>query len=160
MDGLLVLFAIVMWLVSKSDKKKKKSKSAMQKNHRNAAQYRADAVSQQQTEKEKNQPEVVQRQIPPKAQRAYAEGESGFLQTRPGLMETPYTGSLQAESMEGECICDPVLEHVREENTENKGVLANEIGGEPLVDFSAKGVLQGFVMSEILKRPSQRARYR
>ena len=65
---------------------------------------------------------------------------------------------MQVNSTEGECICDPELEHEREKEPVPTSVYAGEIGKEPLVDFSARGVLQGFVMSEILTRPVQRAR--
>lgn len=157
MDGLLVVLAIVMWVISQSSKKRKKNKSTQQTKQMNAAQRRADRLAQMHAEIEKRRTERAEQQITKTEQPSFGEGESSFLHVQPETTETLYTGSLQAESTEGECICDPALEHTREEQPE--GVYADEIGREPLVDFSAKGVLQGVVMSEILKRPSQRASY-
>lgn len=67
-----------------------------------------------------------------------------------------YAGSLGASSTEGVDLCDPMLQHARVRKPVADGVYADEIGGVPLVDTSARGILQGVVMSEILTRPSQR----
>lgn len=71
-------------------------------------------------------------------------------------MEPAYQGSLGGGSTEGEDVCDPTLEHARPNRDELESVYAEEIGAEPLMDFSAKAILQGVVMSEVFARPGQR----
>lgn len=68
-----------------------------------------------------------------------------------------YMGSLHETSHEGEDLCDPDLEHSRSTPVSLESVYAEEIGREPMLDFSARGLYQGIVMSEILARPSRRA---
>lgn len=72
-----------------------------------------------------------------------------------GKKQLEYMGSLQADTNEGECLCEPELSHRSPVRTEAGSVYENEIGREPLLDFSPEGLYQGIVMSEILARPSQ-----
>ena len=67
-----------------------------------------------------------------------------------------YTGSLGIDTDEGRDTCDPELEHDRSERIDPHSVYADEIGAEPLLDLSPKGLYQGMVMSEILTRPADR----
>lgn len=67
-----------------------------------------------------------------------------------------YIGSLGVASEEGVDVCDPSLEHGRLAGPVSGGVYEGELGGAPLVDFHARAMMQGIVMSEILTRPSQR----
>ena len=158
MDGLLVVVALVLWFISQSSKRKKKKKTNAYEEKNSAAQRRADKLTHIYNETEKRRTKLVDHSALKKEQRDIGEGESRYESTQTELTEV--SGSLQAQSTEGECICDPVLEHVREETIESSSIYTEEIGRESLIDFSAKGVLQGVIMSEILKRPAQRARYR
>lgn len=81
------------------------------------------------------------------------EGENGVV---PPSMEGVFRGSMAYDSNEGECVCDPELAHGPNEEIEPESVYSNEIGHESLTDFSARGLLQGIVMNEILTRPDQR----
>lgn len=160
MDGLLVVVTLVLWFVSQSSKRKKKKKTIAYEEKNSAAQRRADKLTHIYNETEKRRTKLVDHSAPKKEQRDIGEGESRYEPTQTELTEVYASGSLQAQSTEGECICDPVLEHVREETIDSSSIYTEEIGRESLIDFSAKGVLQGVIMSEILKRPAQRARYR
>lgn len=152
MEGLLIL-ALLGWAFSKMNQKAKKQMKkqvAASAFADDAAERRAKRMEQLRVEAEKRRI-----QIPREKPTQYAEGEGIF---QPSFRaEEPFRGSMQAESTEGECICDPDLEHERETKPEPASVYAAEIGREPLVDFSARGLMQGFVMSEILTRPAQRA---
>ena len=70
--------------------------------------------------------------------------------------EGEYRGSMEAVATEGMDFCDPSLEHVRTEEAEPESVYANEIGKQPVLDFSPRGIYQGVAMSEILARPARR----
>ena len=155
MDGLLVL-VLIGWLISQMSKKKKtpKPKRTLNASKENAAQRKAERIAQMQAELEKRRAQPL-RERQPVEQMVNSEGESA---TAYMPMEEAFRGSMQVNSTEGECICDPELEHEREKEPSPTSVYAGEIGKDPLVDFSARGVLQGFVMSEILTRPAQRAR--
>ena len=155
MEGLLIL-ALIGWAFSKMNQKAKKQmkkQAASSVIVGNAAERRAKRMEQLRAEAEKRRT-----QIPQEKPIRYAEGEGVFQPTF--LSEKPFCGSMQVESTEGECICDPELEHEREAKPEPESVYAGEIGREPLVDFSARGLMQGIVMSEILARPAQRTRRR
>lgn len=161
MDGLMVVVALVLWFVSQSSKRKKKKKTIVyEKKNNSVAQRKADRLAHIYNEAEKRCTKPVDQPAPKMEQQAFGEGESGFEAIQTKVAEVHASGSLQAQSTEGECICDPELEHVREETIESSSIYVEEIGREPFVDFSAKGVLQGVVMSEILKRPAHRTRYR
>ena len=142
MDGILVL-VLIGWLIkSMSSKKKGKSKAGHQAKRRPvsfASQPQADF-----SKKENLFQEIPQTSASP------AEGEGSF--------QKIWTGSMDAHSSEGEDLCDPDLGHEREIILDSQSVYASEIGREPLVDLSAKGLLQGVIMSEILTRPTQRKR--
>jgi len=147
MDGLLVLVLIgwVFFRMNKAASGIQKEKASRRKQERHERIQTELAKSRVQLTQEKKAVQLV----------ALREGEATAVYTP---MEAPFRGSMQTESTEGECICDPELEHEREKEPAPTSVYAGEIGKEPLVDFSARGVLQGFVMSEILTRPAQRAR--
>lgn len=155
MEGLLFL-VLIGWAFSKMNQKAKKQikkQNVSSENDAAIAERRAKRIEQLRAEAEKRKA-----QLTPEISPRFAEGEGSvqpFTQT-----EEPFRGSMQVESTEGECICDPELEHEREAKLEPASVYAGEIGREPLVDFSPRGMMQGFVMSEILTRPSQRTRRR
>ena len=155
MEGLLIL-ALIGWAFSKMNQKAKKQMKKQAASSiivGNAAERRAKRMEQLRAEAEKRRA-----QIPQEKPMCCAEGESV---SQPSfLAEKPFRGSMQVESTEGECICDPELEHERETKPEPASVYAGEIGREPLVDFSARGLMRGIVMSEILARPAQRTRRR
>ena len=160
MDGLMVVVALVLWFISQSSKRKKKKNTIVYEKKNSATQRRADRLAHIYNEAEERRTKPVDQPAPKKKQQTPGEGEGGFEAIQNESTEVYASGSLQAQSTEGECICDPALEHVREETIESSSIYAEEIGREPLIDFSAKGVLQGVVMREILKRPAQRVRYR
>ena len=151
MDGLLIL-ALIGWAFFKMNKKAKKQVASSVVKE-DAEERRARRLEQLRAEAEKRRAELA-------AQTAVqtVEGEGTF---QPSFSaEEPFRGSMSADSTEGECICEPELEHVRETKPEPASVYAGEIGREPLVDFSSRGLMQGIVMSEILTRPAQRTRRR
>jgi len=157
MDGILVL-VLIGWIISQMSKKNKKTKarvaSGFQKEK--TSQPKAARAAKTYAEIEKRKAQTIQEKTAA-VQHAFGEGESAV---SPFPMEESFRGSMQAESMEGECICDPELEHEREQVTAPESVYAGEIGREPIVDVSARGLMQGIVMNEILTRPAQRARRR
>ena len=137
MDGILVL-VLIGWLIkSMSSKKKSRSKADDQ-----AKQRPVSFAFQPQEGSPKNESFFQQM---PKTNAVPAEGEGSFQQI--------WTGSMNVQSSEGEDLCDPDLGHDRETILDAQSVYANEIGREPLVDTSARGILQGVIMSEILTRP-------
>lgn len=155
MEGLLLLL-LLGWIFSNLKKKNKtaSSETVLAKGAReSAAKRRAEHAMQLREERERRrmqqtvQAQPVQRV--PSEQPVIGEGES-----------YADSGSMRYDSTEGECVCEPELEHRREAVREPESVYEGEIGREPIVDFSAKGILQGVVMSEILTRPSQRKRRR
>lgn len=157
MDGVFVL-VLIGWIVSMIGKKNKRKakKAAFSFPKESAAQRKAAAA-------EKGYAELGTHNVQPqKNTRSYFETaiEEGESSAEPELSEALFRGSMQVESTEGECTCEPELEHKREDLVTTPEVYAGEIGREPLVDFSSRGVLQGFVMSEILARPDRRVRRR
>lgn len=147
---LLVVFGLIAWIVA-SMRKKNKAPSRKRKK---------DLTAQEVTRKAQQLCEEAQSRMAGKQQKAFmreheplAEGES---HAAPNAAE--YMGSLHETSTEGEDLCDPELEHSRPSPDAPDSVYAGEIGREPMLDFSAKGLYQGIVMSEILARPSRRAR--
>ncbi len=153
MEGLLVILGIILWVSSQNKKNKKNT----QKMHKvtaekaaarvNEPKHREERLSKLHAELEKRKREL---QMHPEtfteAKPALDEGRSLFANTSFDRME----------SLEGECICDPELEHERESVSEPESVYTGEIGKERLVDYSPRGILQGVIMSEILTRPSKR----
>lgn len=155
MEGLLIL-ALIGWAFSKMNQKAKKQmkkQAASSISVGSPAERRLKRMEQLRAEAEKRKAQLVQEKPI-----RYEEGE-GIFQTSMMAEET-FRGSMQVESTEGECICDPELEHEREAKPEPANVYAGEIGREPLVDFSPRGMMQGFIMSEILTRPVLRAKRR
>ena len=157
MDGVFVL-VLIGWIISLIGKKNKRKakKAAFSFPKESAAQRKATVAEKVYAELETRN---VQPQVAPRAyfETAIGEGESS---AEPELTEALFRGSMQVESTEGECTCEPELEHKREDLVTTSEVYAGELGREPLVDFSSRGVLQGFVMSEILARPSRCVRRR
>lgn len=72
--------------------------------------------------------------------------------------ETPkheeYVGSLGVASAEGEDVCDPSLGHSAASAAYQED--AQAVGDEAPLSWSPSAVIQGVVMSVILKRPSER----
>ena len=144
---LMIILAIVN-SISKS-KKKKTGKTVAFSGSPAAAQREAKAQKELAAIRKKALAQQAAVKAAAKAS-APAEGE--------GFAQPAFSGSLNMESTEGEDLCEPTLGHERELTVEAGSVYENEIGREPLMDFSAKGLLQGVVMSEILIRPAQRRR--
>ena len=157
MDGLILLLLIIGWIVSASQKKKKKKATP-------PTPQKPAAVSPIVSRMEREQ-RIQQIRAEIEKRKARLEQEKEFFQPPEQLSffqqegkSIGEGGSMTFDSTEGECLCEPELEHERPVSTVSQTVYEGEIGREPLVDFSAKGVLQGFVMNEILTRPVQRKR--
>ena len=150
MEGLIAML-IVGWILSAISKKGKSAKTAnkngIQGSTAQTAAHRSEYAAKLRAELEKRKQESAA----PLKREVHGEGESF------GAAASS-SGSLSYDSTEGECICDPELEHVREEATTPDTVYEGQIGAESAFDFSAKGILQGVVMNEILTRPVQRYR--
>lgn len=67
----------------------------------------------------------------------------------------PYGGSLGATSTEGRDTCDPSLGHERRQPVE-PAADAYALDEGPVPELDAQTLIQGIVMSEILKRPYER----
>ena len=152
MEGLIAML-IVGWILSAISKKGKKKatpnkNAASSQSNAEAVIHRAEYAAKLRAELEKRKRELSAQ---PQNVSVMAEGESYS-------HAAAETGSLSYDSSEGECICDPDLDHVREVETDTGTVYEGQIGNEPAIDFSAKGIMQGVVMSEILTRPTQRYR--
>lgn len=150
MEGIWALL-LILWLVSFLKKKKKGGKKAPCPEKASHREKRARKLR-----------EEAQARMAGKSQTAFmqehetlAEGQS---HTGPGEGVASYMGSLHETSTEGEDLCDPTLAHERSTPVSPESVYAGEIGREPVLDFSPRGLYQGIVMSEILTRPAQRAR--
>ena len=157
MDGMLVLIVIIGSIISMVNKNKKKPKArpaaAVQKE--DSAQRREKRLAQMHAELEARRAEIAaQPYAALRSQPAAGEGESAQMAAE--QVEGVFSGSLMAESTEGECLCDPILEHTAPTAPAPESVYAGEIGKEPSLDFSARGIVQGLVMGEILTRPTQR----
>jgi len=150
MEGLIYLLIVVGWIISAVNKKKKKAAKKKPSSFSgaqtvNAAANREQRIAQMRAELERRKME----------RQRNAEEQLTFIPEGASYGET---GSMKYDSSEGECICDPELEHERETVSTEETVYTNEIGSKPLVDFSARGIMQGVVMNEILTRPAQRAK--
>lgn len=148
----LVVFGLIAWIVASMRKKNKAPSSKRKK----------ALTAQEVTQKAQQLCEEAQSRMAGKQQKAFmqeheplVEGDSHAV---PNATGTEYMGSLHETSTEGEDYCDPELEHRRFVAPSEDSVYAEEIGREPMLDFSAKGLYQGVVMSEILTRPSRRVR--
>lgn len=155
MDGLIVL-ALIVWAIAQASKKnkKRKAKAVLSTKREILSERSAKRAAQQHTELPKQETMPAQ-EMQTFTEPVLGEGESVTAFAR---MEPAFRGSMQMESTEGECICDPELGHEREQTPAPASVYENEIGREPLIDFSAKDWMRGVVMSEILAKPAQRTR--
>lgn len=155
MDGVLFLIFLA-WLFKKLVKgsKKKTVKKAALVNERTARMV--EEIKRARKEKQLSMQDLSPQPL--------GEGESsvGYTQDVHGCVsqQMEYLGSMMADSSEGEDACELELGHERTQVIEPESVYANEIGSEPLLDFSARGIYQGVVMSEILARPARRMRRR
>ena len=155
MEGILFLL-LLYWLFKKAKKPGKKGRRQKKWVSEMIRQMEKAARSKPSPKPEANpEPEAVP------AFQPLAEGESymAFTQDAHGCVSEreEYMGSLYADTSEGEDACDPLLGHERREPVDAESVYANEIGKEPVLDLSAKGLYQGVVMSEILARSQRRA---
>ena len=155
MEGLIFLL-LMYWLFSKAKKTGKKGGKQKKLADRIIRQLER-AV--QPDPKESPAPVREMQAVP--AFQPLAEGESSMAYTQDvhGCVSEheEYMGSMNADTAEGEDACDVVLAHECPERMDPESVYAGEIGREPAVDLSAKGIYQGVVMSEILARPQRRA---
>lgn len=141
MDGLILIIGLIAWFISSAKKKNKQNQARTAQQRRSAA-------------------------IPSKSPRSAAahgtfiEQVSNEGKSIPTSFsdEAAFRGSLPLESLEGECVCEPELDHVHEVETATESVYTEQIDGQKLVDTSAHGIMQAFVMNEILTRPKQRLR--
>lgn len=151
MEGLLFVL-LIAWLLGKGKKKGKKRRNRTAEAFRQMQQ--AVQTPAQKAPEQPQEPEAVP------AFQPLAEGQShmAFTEDAHGCVSEreEYMGSMHADTSEGEDACDPALEHERAPAFEPESVYAGEIGGEPLLDLSAKGIYQGVVMSEILTMPARR----
>lgn len=149
MDGLLFIL-LLFWLFKRAKKKKGKpqKRKTLEAQLRSGIEKALQAMEKARTQAE-TQPAAEQTQ-------ELTEGMSYMQQAEEGQSSgrEEYMGSLAVDTMEGKDTCDPALGHERMEKTEDQSVYAEEIGSEPVLDLSAEAFRQGFVMSEILKRPS------
>lgn len=150
MEGLFAIL-ILYWMINSVFGKKSKTKNAKRSALSDAAQVHAERARQIHEELVKRKEEKDQ-QLAMEDIHAAPAGEGEALPCFEGF---GHTGSMHVETTEGKDLCDPSLEHDRE-TPDPQSVYANEIGREPMLDFSAKGIYQGVVMSEILKRPADR----
>lgn len=169
--GELIFLLLLGWLFSTvKTSKGKTQKRKMSEALRQMMQTAKTAEPAQRTQpKAKPQPEAKPQHVakPTKAPVAIsqhheplAEGESHLVQTT-FQQAAEYVGSLHTTSTEGEDICDPALGHEGSEQAYEIGsVYAEPISASSPLDFSAQGLYQGIVMSEILKRPACRMRPR
>lgn len=158
MEGLLFL-ALMYWVFKKitgAAKKQTKKKRSSEEWTKQMVEQLRRAQKQVQNEKQISMPEVLAQPV--------GEGESCMEYTYDAhgcvSQQQEYMGSLGMDSSEGEDACDLQLGHEREYQPEPESVYANPIGSEPVLDFSARGLYQGVVMSEILARPDRRMRRR
>ena len=160
MDGLLSLL-ILYWIFKAVKKKVQKPKpkrvvSAFRQKAEAAAaetKARAERAMGQQAQPDAFSQAAVEAGAIGEGQ-SHAVLDAGFY----GGMQPEYMGSLQADTNEGECLCEPELSHKAPVHVEAGSVYENEIGREPLLDFGPERLYQGVVMSEILTRPQQRQR--
>lgn len=166
MDGLLFLL-FLFWLFKKIAKKGKGKAANRRKEPGAARQTRTDQISEraarmrEEIQRVRREKQLSMQDIPAKP---IGEGESHMDYTRDAhgcvSEQKEYMGSLRADSSEGEDACDLSLGHERIPELIPESVYAGEIGAEPALDLTPRGIYQGVVMSEILIRPAQRMRRR
>lgn len=154
MDGLLILL-LIGWLVSQMSKKNKQPKSAQTLNAQKDLVEKQKAARQARVQAELDKRRAEAEKEQKNVQTVFVNAREAELYA--SAMEPAFRGSMEVESTEGECLCDPELEHERENAVAEGSVYSGEIGKESMVDFSARGMMQGVVMSEILNRPVRRA---
>ena len=148
MDSLIALL-LIGWIISavskkKKGKKTKKTAANTAVHNDNADQRREARIARMRQELEKRKTEMQK------------QAESQQLSFIPEGASAAGSGSMMFDSSEGECLCDPELEHERIAEEDPQSVYAQEIGSENRLDFSAQGLRQAIVMNEILTRPAQR----
>ena len=147
MEGLIILL-LISWIVSAVGKKKKGKKTGAAAKpaaqNINAHKQREARIAQVRQELERRKAELKEQE------------ESRQWSMIPEGVFTGEGVSMQFESTEGECICEPELEHERAITEDPQSVYAQEIGSESKLDFSAQAIRQAIVMNEILTRPAQR----
>ena len=152
MEGLLFLL-LMGWIfknIGKSASKKKKIRTVIS-NHGKVV------LDEKQKAKIQQAHEAVQQMVLPVAEMTRQQpGEGECDPEHMHSAEGEYRGSMEAPATEGIDFCDPSLEHVRMESVEPESVYAGEIGRQPALDLSPRGIYQGIVMSEILARPASR----
>ena len=156
MDGLLTLL-ILFWIFKAISKNKKKGSKPTKRTRTSKPKATAEEIRERAQRAIRMHDELKRRAAQKGEQitmsdmhnHEHAEGES---------CPPVASGSMQIDSTEGECLCDPLLDHERVADNEPESVYAGEIGREPLLDLSTKGLYQGIVMSEVLKRPAERWR--
>lgn len=164
MDGLILL--LVLYGVFKSVKKRSGAAKAKKKRIVSAFDEKKERIADQmkaRTEEAirrqaESQQTVMQEAAVPASTIGEGQSHSTIDVDRHDTPQPEYMGSMIVDSDEGECVCDPSISHGGPVRKERQGVYADEIGGEPLLDFSAERLYQGVVMSEILARPCERAR--
>ena len=153
MDGFLFLL-ILYWIFKAVIKKKKGEKGKpLTKGMKPDPEARKRAEREARIHNEK-----MRRQLSMFDKPAAAEHQAEMVSQEGVSHAVDYRGSLNAETTEGECICDPSLEHGRADLPDPESVYATEITDAPRLDLSPSGIWQGVVMSEILKRPAERFR--
>lgn len=149
-----LVFVFVFLLIISNLSKNKKGKTA--------AKTDADASAQKAAKPQREIKQVSFRMdefFPKPAASAAGEGHSAPIVPNEGVSRAAdFRGSLKAKTSEGECLCDPALEHDRNVYEDAASVYATEISDAPKLDLSARGIWQGVVMSEVLARPGQRFR--
>ena len=149
MEGFAVLMIILAIINSISKAKKNKPKKV------GSAAFPSAASTAQRTAKVQEELDGIKKKMI--AQQAAAKAAARAKAVSPaegeGFSQPVFSGSLNVDSNEGEDLCDPELGHERELTAENGSVYAGEIGREPAVDFSAKALVQGVIMSEVLGKP-------
>ena len=149
MEGLIALL-LISWIVSAIGKKKKVKKTANPAAAKPAArsvdpaQNREARIAQMRQELDRRKAEMQKQE------------ESRQISFLPEGISAGEAGSMNFDSTEGECICDPELEHERIAREDPQSVYAQEIGTGSGLDFSAQGMKQAIIMSEVLARPAQR----
>lgn len=150
-----ILFALILMSLISSLLKKKKGKknvnSFLKKIQQKSSNIEAApiAVTTEETGEVQAYPNCYEHE-------PLEEGNSHSVSEKTSNREI-YMGSLHETSTEGEDLCDSSLEHMRPTTPETNHIIFEDETGEVLnIDFSSNAILQGVVMSEILKRPSIR----
>jgi len=164
MDGLLSLLVLYSIFYSIFKAVKKRAQKPKPKRVVSAFQQKVEAASAETKRRAERafDPQPMDEIFSQEAAQAstVGEGQSHIVLDADahGNVQPEYMGSMLVDSDEGECLCGPDLSHNVQEQMATNSVYANEIGREPLLDFSPERLYQGIVMSEILARPTERQR--